>query len=36
MIEKIKNEISESIDVELIRGGGPMNVSALNNNMLNA
>ena len=28
--------ISESIDVELIRGGGPMNVSALNNNMLNA
>ncbi len=28
--------ISESIDVELIRGGGPINVSALNNSMLNA
>lgn len=28
--------ITESIDVELIRGGGPINVSALNNSMLNA
>ena len=28
--------ISESIDVELIRGGGPINVSTLNNSMLNA
>ena len=28
--------ISESIDVELIKGGGPINVSPLNVNMLNA
>ena len=28
--------ISESIDVELIQGGGPINSAALNNNMLNA
>ena len=28
--------ISESIDVELIQGGGPINVTPLNNSMLNA
>jgi len=28
--------ITESIDVELIQGGGPINSAALNNNMLNA